>query len=409
MNKSHASVAVSSYSSYRWIVLLICFLTNFFIISFLHFAIAALAPEIAEDLDISITQALTLFSMIPFVLIFVNVPGGLLGDRFPLRLVGGVAGLIAALSTVGRVWLPTYGGQLVVSLLVGLGIGLIFPNMIKVLTQWFPPSQLGLAQGLNLVGFNLGAALAESISGGIVLRLAGSWERVFLWYGIMALVVVGLWWILVRAPGSSEGVDAGGGHGSTVDLDESAWELIRNLFTLTNTYLLSGISLVSLYMVFGFLGILPTWAERFEFHVPEIYIGTPLYAGAVGAFFLPWISDWLGRRPILYITLLGTIIGDMTCGYSPNFTVFVGSMVVAGICGAGFFAILLTLPGQLPNVGAARAGTLTGVIFALGQIGGAGGPILVSYVLEASGIGLSGLVLTLPALLALPLLQQLKL
>lgn len=409
MSEYPASDDVCASSSYRWFILFLCFLTNFFVIGFLQLSVPALVPEIAGDLEISITQTLTLYSAILFTLIFTRIPGGLIGDRLPVRWVGGLGGLIMAFATVGRWLVPTYEGLLTASVLVGIGSGMVFPNIIKVLTQWFPPAELGLAQGVNLVGFNVGSALVGSISGGIVLRTVGEWERVFLSYGILAMVIGGLWLLFVRAPDSSDRLGSGMEHVPTDDSNESMGELLHNLFTLPDTYLLSGIALVTLYLIMGFLGIIPTWAEQVAFPVAEVFVGTPLYAGAVGALLFPWLSDRVGRRPILYLTVVGNAIAVISCGYSSTLTVFVGAMVLGGMCGGGMYALLFTLPGELSSVGSARTGTMAGTMIAIGQLGGTSGPIVGGYVMETFGIGLSGVVLALPSLIALPLIKQLKL
>lgn len=295
-------------------------------------------------------------------------------------------------------------GQIAASLVFGIAVALVFPNLVKILTQWFSPVQLGLAQGINLVGFNIGAAIVETISAGTVLGMVGGWENVFLAYGVITLVVGVVWLLLVRSPRPDEEpvapshLEAGNhGHGSAT---ESIGEILREIFSLRVTYLLGAIALLVLYTFNGYLGLLATWAETTPFHVPHIVIGGPLYAAAVGALALPAISDTLGRKPVLYSSLLGAALGVMITAIASTLAIFTLGVVVGGLFVGGLLPLILTLPGEHPKIGAGRAGTMAGVIFAVGQIGGTISPVLGGSVLASSGIFASGLVLALPLLLA---------
>lgn len=397
---------------YRWVVLVMVFFAHFSAFGLLSLAVPALVPLIAADLGITPGRALLAFAAISFTLVFAQLPGGAVGDRYPLRWVVGTGILLSGLATAVRSAVPTLPGLIGTSLVLGVGIALVNPNIIKTLTQWFAPGQLGLAQGVNLSGFTLGAAIAGSVSAGALHAAVGSWERVFLVYGAFT-VLVGLVWIaLVRSPGPDEaprGADAEGRGLVVSRSDESTVEVIKAVLSIRATYFASLVALVSLFAVNGGLGILPAIADRVPFGVPEVFIGTPLYAATVGAIGLPALSDRLGRKPILYGGLLGTVVGVIVVGVAPSLAVFVVGMMTAGVFGGGLFGMLYIIPGELPGVGPARAGTMAGVMLSFGQLGGTLGPVAGGMGLDAYGVELAVFVIALPALLGLPAVRAMDL
>lgn len=392
---------------YRWVVLAMVFSAHFAAFGLLSLAVPALVPLIAADLGITPGRALLAFAAISFTLVFAQLPAGALGDRFPLRWVVGAGIVLSGLSTAARYAVPTFPGLIGTSLALGIGIALVNPNIIKALTQWFAPEQLGLAQGVNLSGFTLGAAIAGSISAGALHSIMGSWERVFLVYGGFTTAVGLLWLALVRSPrpGEAPTIVVPDGRVTVVtDTDESTAAVIRDVLSVRATYLASAVALFSLFVVNGGLGVLPSIADRMPFAVPEVFIGTPLYAATVGALALPALSDELGRKPVLYGGLLGTVAGVLVVGFAPSLAAFVLGMVVAGVFGGGLFGMLYIIPGELPGIGPARAGTMAGVMLSFGQLGGTVGPVVGGAGLDAFGVEAAAVAIALPALLALPAL-----
>jgi len=393
--------------SYRWVVLAMVFAAHFAAFGLLSLAVPALVPLIAADLGITAGRALLAFAAISFTLVFAQLPGGAIGDRFSLRWVVGGGILLSGIATALRWVVPTLPGLIGTSLLLGLGIALVNPNIIKTLTQWFAPDQLGLAQGINLAGFTVGAAIAGSLSAGALHTAVGSWERVFLVYGAFTMGIGLLWIGLVRSPRPAETPRVSVPEGRVkviTDTGESTTEVIRGVLSIRATYLASLVALFSLFVVNGGLGVLPSLADRVPYAVPEVFVGTPLYAATVGALGLPTLSDRLGRKPVLYGGLLGTIVGVLVVGAAPNLLSFVLGMVIAGVFGGGLFGMLYIIPGELPGVGPARAGTMAGVMLSFGQLGGTLGPIIGGAGLDAYGIHAAVLAIALPALLGLPAL-----
>lgn len=402
-------------NSYRWIVLAMSFLMLFFGLGFLQFSIPILSPLIEADLGISPALGMTIYSAIMFSLIFTNIIGGVIGDQYPLKWVVGTGGIIAGISGIIRWFAPSYMGLLAASLIHGLAIGLFYPNIVKILTQWFSPVQLGLAQGVNMTGSRLGGGVAQAISAGLMVGLLGTWQNVFLLYGIITIGIAVCWILFVRSPEPEEepvtpdhlipGEKTSAPEASS---DESVTGVLRRLLRLPVVYLLGAIALLTFYRGIGFSGIFPTLADKMPLHVPDIAIASILFSSIIGALTLPALSDKIGRKKVLYVAIAGSMIGIPIIVNSPSLPILFGGVILYGISFGGFFPILLTFLGEHPKIGGARAGTVSGLMYSFGQIGGAIGPTAAGWILETSNFYLTAYMLVLPTLAVFPLVWMIE-
>ncbi|MHB8694135.1 MAG: MFS transporter [Solirubrobacteraceae bacterium] len=95
-------------------------------------------------------------------------PGGILGQRFGQRYIGGLGALLFAL---GGVWFrshltltPDYAGALLPSqLLTGAGVGLVLPSLSSAATAPLPPSRFATGTAVLGMSRQLGSALGVAI------------------------------------------------------------------------------------------------------------------------------------------------------------------------------------------------------------------------------------------------------
>lgn len=82
--------------------------------------------------------------------------------------------------------------------LLGLGEAGGYVASPKVVSQWFPPKDRGIAVGI----YSLGAALGATLAPVLVLALADrfGWRGAFVGTGALGLVFVGVWLVLFRLP-----------------------------------------------------------------------------------------------------------------------------------------------------------------------------------------------------------------
>src|ERR1700759_4669001 len=75
--------------------------------------------------------------------------------------------------------------------LLGFAEGAFSPGGLKVVSEWFPAKERGLAGGLYNIGPSLGSMLAPPLVAWAILNY--SWQASFVIVGLISLVWVGLW------------------------------------------------------------------------------------------------------------------------------------------------------------------------------------------------------------------------
>lgn len=400
----------SAASRYRWVVLGVAFLVHATAIALVWQSIPPLKKAIAADLAVTWDTAVVVFAAFSLGLVFTQVPGGALGDRFPVRYVVGFGAVLAGAATALRFAVPTLGGLVAASLVATVGMGLVNPNLIKVVTEWFPAEQLGLGQGVLMTGNTIGSGLALSLSAGVVLAAVGSWQNVFLLYGGVTVALGVVWLVLVRSPREEERpLDPATGLPFTTADRVPLRASLPAVFRAASTPWAVGFAALSFWAILGSLAVLPEFADGQPYAVGELLLGTPLYAATVGALVLPVVSDRVGRAAVLYAGVVGLAAGIVVTGFAPSLSVFVLGMALAGLFGGGLNAMLYVLPGELADIEAAHVGTMAGVVLSLGQVGGTASSIVGARVLSAVGVREAALVTAVPALLGVVCIGRLRL
>lgn len=397
-------------SRYRWVVLVVAVLVHATAIALIWQSIPPLKQAIAPDLGTQWETAVVIYAAFSFGMLFTQLPGGALGDRFPVRYVVGGGAVLAGLATALRFAVPTLGGQVAASVVATVGMGLVNPNLIKVVTDWFPTRQLGLGQGVLMAGNTFGSGLALSLSGGFLLAALGAWETVFLFYGLLTIGAGVVWLLLVRSPRADERpTNPETGMPFQMRDDIPLRESLSAVFRAPSTKWIVAIAGLSFWAILGSLSVLPEFADAQPYHVPEGLLGTPLFVATLGALSVPVLSDRYGRPAGLYAGLLGLSIGVALTGFAPSLATFTLGMVVAGYFGGGLNAMFYVLPGELRDIDSEYVGTMSGVILSLANLGAIVSTIIGAQVLSRFGVEVSALTVAVPCLIGLFLVGQLAL
>jgi MFS family permease len=144
---------------------------------------------ILEDLDISATATGAITSAYFFFYVVMQVPAGLLGDRFGSSLVlsffylfGGICLLFLG------IWGNSYAQVLVLVALHGLGMGAFYPNCYGINIASVPQKNRGLASGIINSGLSLGTVFGLCISG-VLYSVVNNWRVPFIILAIPTLLL----------------------------------------------------------------------------------------------------------------------------------------------------------------------------------------------------------------------------
>lgn len=399
----------SGASSYRWVVLLVAFLVHATCIALIWQSVPPLKQAMAPALATPWQQVVVVYAAFSFGMVLTQLPGGALGDKYSVRFVVAFGAGLAGLATAIRFLVPTLAGQVALSVVATVGMGLVNPNLIKVVTDWFPAKQLGLGQGVLMSGNTLASGLAMSLSGGVVLGAVGDWGAVFLLYGGLTVAAGALWLVFVRSPTEVERpLDPETGLPFTTAENVPLRTSLSAVFRAPSTPWAVALAGLAFWAILGSLAVLPEFAAAQPYRVPGYLLGTPLFVATVGAIALPVLSDRYGRRLGLSLGLVGLSLGIALTGFAPSPQAFVVGMVVAGLFGGGLNAMFYLLPGELEDIDAAHVGTMAGVILSLSQIGAVASTVAGAQVLSAVGVEAAATFVAIPCLFGLLLVTKLR-
>ena len=185
--------------SYRWIILVILLIAYFFVY-FHRTSTAVVGTEIVSAVGGSVAL---LGSAYFYSYVLMQIPSGLMADRYGVRSLVSVFLLIAALGAfligLGESWNTVLIGRV----LIGLGLGAIYIPMLKVLAVWFKKNEFASLNGIILAVGNAGAiASATPLA---ILSDAIGWQHVFIFLAITTLILAVMCYVIIRNHPSEKG------------------------------------------------------------------------------------------------------------------------------------------------------------------------------------------------------------
>ena len=290
------SQTTSHPSPYRWWVLALTSSVNFFVLGLSWMCLPALFHEMAETSDFFLDQLLYAWGMVPLAGFFSNIPSGLLGDRFGPRWISGLGLVGCAVFGALRALSQNFPSFMIVMFLFGIVISLATVNLPKVLGQWFPSEQLGLANGIMGATYGGGSGLALLISGTLLSSALGGWRNVIYLWAALSAVLATVWMLTLR----DRPVDR---EAKTDHARAGQSTLLLALLRKRQVFVLSLINLMFMGGWLGISGSIPFLLEEvraWPAAAASGLISMALWVYVLGCLVVPAVSDRMGlRRPIL--------------------------------------------------------------------------------------------------------------
>jgi predicted MFS family arabinose efflux permease len=345
-----------------------------------RFLIATLYPTIARDLHLDYGDIGTITGALALAWGLAALIMGNLTDHIGQRRVL-VGSLIAFSLLIGGSGLATgLAGLVVVRVVMGFADGAFTPASISAAIQISPPERHGRNVGFQqtmLVLFGLGLA---PLLVGALLRNGTSWRLIFPLFLAPGLVVA---WLSGRLiPPAAPGHDKPALRNSFAD-----W---RQALRYRNIRLLMAGMFCWLTCLITTSAFLPSYLTSYS-QLDNGQMATVMSAigfGAMGGtIILPALSDLVGRKPVMVISSVGTLVALGLLGMVAAKT----SSLFACLFGVHFFnnaLITLTVgPMAAETVPAPLMATASGVVIAAGELLGGGlAPIIGGQVAQRFGI-----------------------
>jgi NNP family nitrate/nitrite transporter-like MFS transporter len=330
--------------------------------------ISAFAPTFRTQFNLS-AQSTALLIAVPVLLGSVaRLPIGMLTDRFGGRLVFTLLFLFVAVAA----WLvpsaATYEQLLVFGFLLGLA-GASFAVGAGFSSRWFPPEQQGTALGIYGLG-NMGHSAAVFLGPVIAARYGR--DSVFYTVAVLSAVWAVLFFLLARnAPATVR--------------PASVAEMIAVLTKEKLSWALAAFYFLTFGGFVAFSVYLPTLL-RDEFNLTMADAGLRTAGFVVLATLMRPVggilSDRIGGARVLSGALAGIVPFALLLMWPSMLPFTVGALGCAALLGAGNGAVFKLVPQFFPN----SIATVTGLVGAIGGLGGFFPPLLLGFFRDRIGV-----------------------
>ncbi|MGC1381423.1 MAG: OFA family MFS transporter [Candidatus Baltobacteraceae bacterium] len=364
----------------------------------------------------SSVQVALVFSLVIVFFAVGAIVGGFAHDRFGPRGVAlagaalwGIGSILAGLGLerLGLWWLYlTYGA------LGGIGCGMVYVVPGATITKWFPEER-GLANGVILAGYGLGSlafnlivgslgefrrvadasnAIVETrnaaTTGGHAFALAPSAAHadiaviagVFLWSGIVFLIVGGLATLFIHAPPPTFSI-AKAAAKLALERDVKPGEMVR-----TRAFYLMWL-VIFINATCGlalFSNAVPIYAKvaGLTAAAATVVFGGLSAANGIGRFLWAWLSDFIGRKASLSICFALQGVALLWIARGPGTGIAVAFTVML-LCFGGIFGIAPAVMADL--FGTRFLGEDYSFIITAAAVAGVLGPLSAAWFEDQTG------------------------
>jgi FSR family fosmidomycin resistance protein-like MFS transporter len=327
--------------------------------------IVAIYPNLQKTLHlnlaqfglISLTFQVTASLLQPFVGIFTDK------HPQPFSLPVGMGFTLSGMLVLSQA--SSFGMLLVGGALVGIGSSVFHPESSRI-ARIASGGKHGLAQSLFQVGGNGGSSLGPLLAAAVVTPYGQSsvaWFAPAAVLGIMILLRVGTWYKTHHAARKASRQHELGHYRNLSR--KTIWLSIAVLVGLmfSKFFYLASISNYYTFYLIGKFSVSVATSQR--------YLFVFLFAAAVGTILGGPIGDRLGRRLVIWVSILGVLPFTLLLPHLNLFWTGVVSVPIGLIIASAFSAIVVYAQDLLPGRVGMVSGIFFGLAFGLGGIGAA--------------------------------------
>jgi len=335
----------------------------YFIAFYQRVAPAVITNELTAAFDLTAATLGNLSAFYFYSYVAMQIPTGILADRWGPRALLTLGAGIAALGALVFAIAPTLFWADTGRLLIGASVGVAFVCMLKLAGHWMPPRQFALTSGLALFVGVMGAVFA-----GAPLRIlvnSFGWRPVMLAGAVITLGLALAIWSIVRDDPAQRGYETYFAGQHDPRRESTLFAGFLEVLRYRNTWLIFFIPGAASGMVLTFAGL---WGVPFL--VTHYALSQTQAAGLCSLMMIAWAfgslaygaaTDRLGKRKPLYV---GGFVMALALWSVLIFTPRLPQVaLVALLIALGFFSsnFIISFAFAKESVPAHLAGTVSGI------------------------------------------------
>ncbi len=364
-------------------------------------ALSVAAKPISTEFGLSPVEMGYLLSSFLWCYVLCLIPVGLLVDRYGGKVVNGGGIALWSAATVLTGFAPNWLFMLGTRVVMGVGESTSWPASNRIIREWFPASERGLANAI----FGAGAAAGPAIGAIAISWITATWgwRTGFICAGSVGFIWVILWYFLFDKPervrwlhpAERDRILAERDGESTAHLAEqpssSLWYLLR-LRSVWGLFLTQGCEVYGGYMLLTWLPTYLQQAKGLSVMNAGMLTAVPFATASIIGIGLGKLSDlWLtkeavhagSRRSAVAILLVGasTILLVPLLDQLWVIILLLAGVRAMGLAGSALnFALVTDLVRNRSDIGKVTSITVVG-----GNTFGLMAPIVTGYVVALTG------------------------
>jgi ACS family D-galactonate transporter-like MFS transporter len=377
-----------------------------FVLMFINYLdrvnLSVAAKSIADTYKLSPIDMGYIFSAFLWTYLICLIPMGLLADRF-----GGRAITYATLGlwSLAGIWTGaamSYGSLFASRLILGIGESASYPAGGKIIREWSPASERGVASAFLNSGAHAGLCVGSVVVGALILQLG--WRESFYITGALGMALALAWFALYRRPEQASWLSPAerdlilgsrGDPSQRLHANMTQAEALKGLLKSGSMWSLALTQGCAGYTLYLFMTWLPSYlaaTRGMDVLKTGLFSAIPYGAAAILGLAIGWFSDRLlkgsrasnadRRKLIAVLLLLSAVI--LATPFVESIWVIEALISLSLACVATAMAMNIALTADLLTDGSCN-GVATSLLIMGGNLFGTAAPIVTGYVVAATG------------------------
>lgn len=282
----------------------------------------------------------TTFSITSFFLAFATLFAGKLQERFGIRNLTLVSGVLVGLGLIASAHVQSLDMiYLLAGVVVGFAVGIAYISTLSNLIKWFPDNK-GLISGISVGAFGSGSLLFKYVNAALISGAGVS--AAFFYWGVIVMALIVLGSMLLKEPVQ---VNQQANHG-TLGNDYTVRQMLASkeaymLFVIFFAACMSGLYLIGIVKDMG------VQLAGMDLATAANTVSAVAIFNTAGRIILGTLSDKVGRMRVISFTMLVTILAIATLSFvTLSHTLFFICVGAVAFCFGGNITVFPAIVGD---------------------------------------------------------------